>query len=320
MDIIKEIVEQNLISSKKRFEKNIFSQRSHKRLVLEKDGKSRVIFVPNKIVKLAQRHVLTNYLEPLTCSDSCYSYQKGKSIVNMADAHCKNNYFLHIDIKHYFDNMDYEIFKDIILKHYAKSKIAEAVTDKYASKQLRAILTFRNHFRQGSITSPYVSNLYLFEFDLWMKEYVNSFVKNGIYTRYSDDILISSTSRIDKCIINLIKEKLRFYMLRLNYKKIYFSSIKSSARVTGLSITSEHRITLNTKYKSNLKKMIYDLLEKNVKTNFNVLFGYLYYLMMCDPTYFNKLQLKYKKDKVLMLDRIKKREQEANNLVCNNVQ
>lgn len=305
MDIFKEIVEHYLFASLKRFKKNVFSMRSHKRIVLESGKKNRVIFVPNKYVKCAQYYVLENYLELLKYSDSCFAYTKGKSIVDMAGHHLGNQFFLHLDIKHFFDNMDYKIFQRIILENYSNSKIARAFEDTNENKNLRAILTYRGKFRQGSVTAPYISNLYLFEFDNYIKEYVVKNIPDGRYSRYSDDIIISSTKRINKDIIDVVRDKLKQLKLRINYKKIKFSNIYSSVRVTGLSITKDNRSTINTKTKKKIKTMIYNLLEKNAKINLNVLFGYIYFLIMCDPDYFNKLQNKYQKDNILMMDRIK---------------
>lgn len=305
MSIFKEIAESYLFSSLQRFKKNVFSEKSHKKVVLEQGTKKRIVFVPNKTVKCAQKYFLTHYLEPLSCSSCCFSYLKGKSIVDMANVHVGNSYFLHLDIKHYFDNMDYEIFKKSINVNFKNSKLNQLFLNKADEKDVRAILTFRGKFRQGSVTSPFVSNLYLYEIDEYLRKYVKRNVSKGNYTRYSDDIIVSSDKKINKEIISTIKEQLKKYNLRLNYKKIKFSCIYSSVKVTGLTITQDERITINTKMKNKIKSMVYKLLEKNEKTNFNVLYGYIYYLIMCDPHYFNKLQNKYQKGGTLMMERIK---------------
>lgn len=313
MPIFKEIAEYYLFSSLQRFKKNVFSEKSHKKVVLEQGDKKRIVFVPNKIVKCAQNYFLTHYLEPLSCSGNCFSYLKGKSIVDMAEAHIGNGYFLHLDIKHYFNNMDFETFKNCINANFNNSKLNRLFLKKADEKEVRAILTFRGKFRQGSVTSPYVSNLYLFELDEFLNEYVKKNISKGIYTRYSDDIIISSDKRINKSIILMVKEQLKRYKLRLNYKKIKFSNIYSSVRVTGLTITQDGRTTINTKMKNKIKSMVYKLLERNEKTNFNVLYGYIYYLIMCDPLYFNRLQNKYQKDNMLMMERIKAVEERKRN-------
>lgn len=305
MSIFKEIAEYYLFSSLQRFKKNVFSQRSHKKVVLKQNDKKRTIFVPNRAVKCAQKYFLVHYLEPIHCSSNCYSYLKGKSIVDMAETHLSNKYFLHLDIKHYFDNMDFELFKYFINTYFHDSKLCKLFDDKITESEVRAILTFRGKFRQGSVTSPYVSNLYLYEFDKYLNKYVKNNISKGIYTRYSDDIVISSDAKIDKGVVLVVKEQLKKYKLCLNYKKIKFSNVLSCVKVTGLSVTCDCRITINTKMKKKIKGMVYELLEKNSEINFNVLYGYLYYLIMCDPDYFNILQSKYQKNNVLMMDRIK---------------
>ena len=280
MDVIKEISEGCLLSSLVRFEKILKSPKSHKKVVIEKNGKTRTIFVPNKIVKMAQRFYLDNYLSTIKCHPNCFSYQKGKSTLSMVEHHKGNKYFLHLDIKHYFDSMDWDLFVELINRRFPSTKLAQTLDEKN-KKDSCSILTFRKLFRQGSVTSPYISNLYLYEFDEIVSLYVNEKIASGKYTRYSDDLIISSSKRIDNSIINFISEELKKYHLRLNYKKVNFSSLNSSVKIVGLSLKSNGDITIPTIIKTKTKDMIYKLLEKDISQNFNVLFGYLYYIYMC---------------------------------------
>ncbi len=312
MDIIKEIAEGCLLSSLTRFQKVIQSPRSHKRVVLKNKDKERVIYVPSRIVKMAQRYVLDHYLCELTPHKCCFSYLKGKSTVLMAEQHLNNNYFLHLDIKHYFDSMDWDVFKNIVLTKYPDTKMSLILNEKDPII-IKMILTFRNRFRQGSVTSPYISDLYLVEFDELIESYVSKNVPNGKYTRYSDDIVISSTTRIGSEIIDYIRLALKKYKLRLNYSKIEFFNVLDKATIVGISITKDNRLTIPTTIKKIIKRLIYYALEKKEKCNYNVLYGYIYYLLMCDPLYFNYLQNKYERDGVLMLDRVKDLEKNANN-------
>ncbi len=311
MDIIKEIAEGCTLSSLVRFKKIIQSPRSHKRVVLKQEDKDRVIYVPCKTVKMAQRYILDNYLSKLKPHDGCFSYTKGKSTVLMADYHIENKFFLHLDIKHYFDNMNWDVFERVVINNFHGTDFCLLLEDK-ESRIVKNILTFKGRFRQGSVTSPYVSNLYLFELDQELNNFVSKNIPNGKYTRYSDDIIISSSERIDSGIVDYIKCKLKQYKLRLNYKKVRFFNVTSHARVVGISITNDGRLTVPTDIKKKVKKMVYLALEKNEKCNFNVLYGYIYYLLMCDPMYYNFLQEKYQRNGVMMMERLKEIEKSAN--------
>ncbi len=310
MRLIKEIAEHYLLSSLTRLHKIIHSPKSHKRVVIcQKNGKERTVFVPCKSIKLAQKYVLEKYLTPINYSEYAYAYTKGRSIVDMTSVHIGNSYFLHIDVKHFFDSMRWSTFKDIVLNHYADSELAELI--KEDEKELRFILTFRRLFRQGSITSPYVSNIYLKEFDDIMGEYVDKNLKDGKYTRYSDDIYISSSEFIKNDLIEFIKKNLHKYGLRINYEKISLRRLKDSVSIVGLSLLSEGDIAAKTSFKKKTKSLVYNAIKnKGNKTNFNVLYGHLYFLMMVDPVYFNVLQNKYRDGEILMMDLIKNIEKE----------
>lgn len=313
MALIKDISEYYLLSSIIRFQKLLSSPKSHKRVVIKDKTKERVVYVPSKIVKLAQKYVLRNFLEEIRCSDNVFSYRTGKSIVEMAAFHSDNNHFLHLDIKNYFDSMDWDVFKKVIESYFSNSELGKIMDDTSDLHALKRILTFRNRFRQGSVTSPYISNIYLYDFDNYMEQYVSNLGNNAKYSRYSDDIYISSKSTISQEVINEVKKQLKLYKLRLNYPKIKFFRIDNRVKILGLSLNKERRITVNTSYKKNLKKLIYKTLNvPNFKVNYNHLFGKIYYLMMCDPKYFNYLQTKYKDEHgVSMIDRIKEKESEA---------
>lgn len=315
MDIVKEIAEGCLLSSRSRFNKVLSSARSHRRVVLESENKKRTIFIPCKTIKMAQRYLLDNFLSKLKTHECCFSYSAGQSTVKMSAHHLGNTHFLHLDIRHYFDNMDWTIFQNVIKENYKNTKLYNCLFSSDADvKGMKSILMFRGRFRQGSVTAPYVSNIYLVEFDRKMELFVKSTVKDGKYSRYSDDIVISSSKRIDESIIDFVKEELANYKLKLNYKKIKFYNIKSSVNVVGISMTNDYRMTAPTSIKKTIKNMVYLLLEKNRPTNYNVLYGYIYYLLMCDPMYFNFLQEKYMKNNLLMLDRIKEKEKASKNI------
>lgn len=314
MDIINDIVENFLLSTKPRFKAILYSQKSHKKIVIKSKEKERVIFAPCKEVKLAQRYILDKYLREIECSNSAYAYRNGKSIVDMANHHLGNSHFLHLDVKHFFDNIQWDIFVKIVEEFFPNTKLCEAFKDENAMKDIKQILTFRQKIRQGSVTSPYISNIYLYHFDSLMNQYVSEKIKNGKYSRYSDDIIISSTEKISKKTIDDTRNLLKEFKLKINYKKICFFDINNYVNITGITITRDGRITINTHYKKMIKSMIYKTLNhiEGFKPNFNVIYGYIYYLIMCDPMYFNFLQIKYKNKEngMLMLDELKRVEKE----------
>ena len=61
---------------------------------------------------------------------------------------------------------------------------------------LSLLCTYEGYLPQGAPTSPYLSNLILRDFDKKIQQICSSL--NYTYTRYADDITISSNNKITK--------------------------------------------------------------------------------------------------------------------------
>ena len=78
---------------------------------------------------------------------------------------------------------------------------------------------------QGSPASPIMSNIYLLEFDYLLTELLRNLNKHFVYTRYADDILISSREMFGwREVVRLVEELLTPYDLTLNKDKIRYGS------------------------------------------------------------------------------------------------
>lgn len=268
--------------------------------------KERLVFVPKKITKLCQKYILDSYLYKIPCSSSVVSYKKGYSILNNAEHHKGNRYFLHLDIKHYFNRMCWDIFCRTIMKNFPNSDFAKLLVNPKDEKFLRNVLCFKGFIVQGSITSPYISNLYLFELDNFINEEILKALPRGKYTRYSDDLYISSSSYIPHEVISKIGDKLAEFRLKFNYKKIDYKKLKDSVRITGITLTKNKRLVVNTIFKKELKKDIYKCIKfKGKSTNFKKLYGKLNFLKYADKPYYEVLQSKYSLEGISMFNRIK---------------
>lgn len=254
--------------------------------------KERIIFIPKMITKYCQRYILKEYLLELKPSDFCLSYRSNISIKKNALVHRKGKYFLHLDIKHFFNNMTWPKFCEIVNKNFPDSRFCKLLDIAEDNNFLKNVLTYKNRIVQGSVSSPHISNLYLYDFDLFVKEYIDENNLELTYTRYSDDIYFSSNSYIKHDLIDVLDSKLRQYNLRLNFSKIKFTRLKTSVRLTGLSINKDRRVVLPTKYKKKIKKHIYYFISKSMGDK-DKLIGELSYLKTNDRAYYRKLCIKY---------------------------
>jgi hypothetical protein len=111
----------------------------------------------------------------------------------------------------------------------------------------------------GAPTSPRVANALLFQFDLGMSSFCN---ENGmIYTRYADDITISSDGFLDKgMVLGFIEGLLKVQAhprLRLNAQKTALYSRASSRRVTGITLANDGTLSLGRDRKRLIRAMVH---------------------------------------------------------------
>ena len=194
---------EHLISAKNKY---------YKKIIINKNGKKRTVFEPSSIIKTIQHFIGEYYLSQLNISKYATAYRVGMSLTENIKPHIKGKSFLLVDIKDFFDSINVNKFK-IILKNKFPNLSDKDVQD------ITNICTYNDRFPQGAVTSPTISNIYMYQFDKELGEYVKKNVKNGAYTRYSDDITISSTERIEKNLKIEIENMLQKYDLFLNKKK-----------------------------------------------------------------------------------------------------
>ena len=148
----------------------------------------REISIPCKELKSIQRKV-KEYLEKEYISKNPYpatvkGFVKNESIVSNAEKHYKSKYIMNLDLRDFFSSIHFGRVRGLFLgKPFYFSK-------KEAS--LLANIACRNgKLPQGSPLSPLISNSICYKMDYEIYNYVKKY--KCIYTRYADDITISTT-------------------------------------------------------------------------------------------------------------------------------
>lgn len=178
--------------------------------------KEREIFVlpyyPDRIIQWA----IVQILEPIwmkTLISGTYSSLKGRGIHSALmklkrDLRYRNEteYCLKLDVKKFYPSIDHKIMKLIIRKKIKDPDVLILIDN---------IIDSANGIPIGNYLSQYFGNLYLNDFDHWIKEI------NGVkyYYRYCDDIVILGN---DKLELNEILTKIKFFFkdnLKLKIKE-----------------------------------------------------------------------------------------------------
>lgn len=250
----------------------------------------RTVYLPCAELKIIQRFLVDWFFCKLPVHASAKAYRKGLNVCSNASAHLGNRHFLMLDIHDFFQSMDIHYFHELLMSN-------EVFLSKEDADLAIRLCSYNGTFVQGCVSSPSIANAYLYSFDVTMETLVRS-LPGGTYTRYSDDITISSKERIPNSFVEKVASELQRYHLSLNEKKTRFCSNLERLKITGIRIKNSMRIGLDTAFKKQLKKEIYQYLnperckERNVKTR-EELMGKLAYLKMVDPSYYNLIISKY---------------------------
>lgn len=244
--------------------------------------KIRKITSPSKRIKLRQQWILKEILEKNSISSCCHGFVKGRSILTNAQMHIGKKNILNLDIKDFFPSIS-EVMVEQQFKYMGYNE--------EVSKTLTNLCCYKGKLPQGAPSSPYLSNLVLYNMD---KELYNFTNKLGVtYTRYADDMTFSCNTNIEKYRdnIEIIIEKHGF---SINDKKTKYFDEKQRKIVTGL-IVKDDKVCVPKRFKRKFKQEIYYCKRLGVnrhlyntgnmeKVGFKeYMYGKAYYIAMVEP-------------------------------------
>lgn len=270
--------------------------------------KGKIQFAPKWELKIIQK-ILKNYItdkySEKNISNNARAYIRGKNISYNVEAHIGNSYFFVSDFKNFFPSIKIQDVKPTLEEIFKEE-------DEEFREDLYKIIFYEESLQYGFPTSPIISNFIMFkfdkEFDIKLKEKYSEF--NIVYTRYCDDITISSRYKIQKNeilnILNNVIELISYNFLKINTKKTrIFEKYSNKPYITGL-VPLKNRVSIGKKKYNNLRLNIYLLMRKqevnipNFYKSFESLASYLSYLYLVDRHNYNRLKFyffkKYKDD------------------------
>lgn len=196
------------------------------------DGSVRNIFKPHPLIRKIQRRMVTRILSrpsafcwPDHLFGSIPNVVQGdvvtsKDYIACASRHCGAKSLLKLDIKNFFENVHegsvLEVFRQI-LKY-----------DDLVARVLTRIVMHDGGLPQGGITSSYLAALSLHDVESRVVERLR--LKRLVYTRYVDDITISSkaTSQDFDFALKIVEQMLLAKDLPLNLSKVEVQRISTT--------------------------------------------------------------------------------------------
>ena len=234
-------------------EKYIKTKKKYRKIITYVNGENALREKHERIVSLLKQE----------CSDSIFAkaYKEHSSIVKNAKAHMFNDIFLFFDVKDFFPSINH----NYLIKRLYKELNKNGKTSINSCSKLVELCSVKDKgLPLGLVSSPILSNIYMKEFDNILYGKLKKMnLKNVIYTRYADDIVISfKAENIDWTIYSAIKEcvnkclKQVHLKSNVNKERIYDIRKGGHVRITGINIVIENdnyrKITVGRKRKDKL--------------------------------------------------------------------
>jgi RNA-directed DNA polymerase len=210
----------------------------HTFTIPKKSGGVRTITAPDKATKAAQKAILLKLYKSKPASNLCHGFTPGRSPMTNALKHVGKRYVANMDIRDFFPNCR---------KHMLPDDIDVDVDVVFHERALP----------QGSPASPHLANLYLKKFDCKAVSVLRENLSDDIvYTRYADDITISSNSKAIEKASEIINGMLASEGFTLHPDKTHLAGPGQCKNITGLNINSG-RPTVPKKYRRKVRAMVH---------------------------------------------------------------
>jgi RNA-directed DNA polymerase len=230
-----------------------------------------------------------------------HSYRQGKNAYTAVLKHANSKYFFQTDIQSFFYRITVQDVENVLDANLSDVPICDVGAFK---DQLLNLVTVNDYLPVGFSTSPSISNTCLYAFDNALEGYC---LKLGVvYTRYSDDIIISSMDNNLNNIQNVVSEKLNYFFsnrLQLNLNKTKLTHKGKKIKLLGMVVLPSGKVSVDIKVKKQLEILLHfyindmekfsDYLSKHYDGNLSAISGQLNYISTIDKSYLNKLRKKY---------------------------
>lgn len=230
-------------------------------MLKKRDGSPRPVYDTKPRLKFLLKKINNVFFKKIIYPDFLKGSLKNQTHVKNAAAHTGCKTLIQEDITKYYDHINYShvkaIWKDLF-------KFSDEVSE------LLTLLTTRNGFvQQGSPTSSYIANLVFFKTEPKLHQYLSEL--NIIYTRYIDDITLSSKEIIPKenitIALNRVIGMIKGYGLIPHPKKRSISPSKKNKiqTVTGLNVSRKSKPSIPKTERANIRAHLHHLSKLNLE-------------------------------------------------------
>lgn len=219
----------------------------------------RLISQPSAELKYFQRLLINVELRDLPVHDSAKAYRDGRSIRDHALPHASSKYVMKLDFTNFFPSLSSVAIKRILAANCNYSDVEKWMICQLLCRHRRGERGL--HLSIGAPSSPFISNVLMFEFDKALAEYC--LASHVVYTRYADDIALSTSEpkRLDVVyeFVRLLVTSMKYLHLSLNEAKTVNVSRKHRRTLTGLTLSNTGAASIGREKKRVLRAALYAL-------------------------------------------------------------
>jgi len=218
--------------------------------IAKRDGGRRVVAQPAREVKAVQRAVCELINSKLAVHESATAYKPGASIKSNAAVHAGARFLTKLDFSEFFPSIHDGLISDLLKRRCEELSEAEI-------EFIIDICTWRPDGKRvlciGAPSSPLIANAVMFDFDSEAFEFTSAI---GVsYTRYSDDIALSSMM---PDTLRQAEDAVRRFVasrpaLRINERKRVAVGRGTSMVVTGLTLTNQGWVSVGRERKRGVR-------------------------------------------------------------------
>lgn len=218
--------------------------------VKKRDGGPREIFAPKQDLKTVQRQLLDDFLHRVRLNSHAEGFRKRRSILTNAERHIGKNIVIKMDVKDFFPSITFARVLGMFVSLGYPRQVAVLLTK---------LVTYKGRLPIGAPTSPAISNIVCRRLD---RRFVGLGEKAGFdYSRYADDITISSNNKGVNRMIPFFKEILKEEGFEVNESKMRILRSGGRQKITGIVVNKKPNLDKNEVRK--LRAVIYNCSHKD---------------------------------------------------------
>ncbi|WIJ26936.1 reverse transcriptase domain-containing protein [Devosia sp. RR2S18] len=227
--------------------------------IAKRSGTTRAIMAPDRRLKMLQRKLAALLDRMYRPRASVHGFVKDRSVKSNAESHLRRRFVANLDLKDYFPSISEKRVIGLLESLGVVERVAEIIA---------RLCCIQGALPQGAPTSPVISNMICFRLDKQMQAFAKE--TRSIYTRYADDITISSYQPLTgvfegsvppagRFSPDLLSTKLRRIVsengFTINPEKSHYADKHSRRSVTGLRINEF--INVDRRYIRNIRAALY---------------------------------------------------------------